>query len=1124
MGSTEADEGGWAERMVLQGLPLAAIACGLDLRVVDWNPAAERIFGYTAAEARGRELADLLAPPSARDALRRVLTDLGSKKSGAKTTRANVTKDGRVILCEWWDSALVGPAGRVLGITSIAQDVTERAAAERVQTALFQIAEQATKATSLFELSRAIHQIIGGLLPARNFYIAIQDSPGLLTFPYFVDEHDAPPPPQPIGRGLTGYVLRTGKPLLATPEVFQRLIAESEIDLMGARSVDWLGVPLTSEGETYGVVAVQTYDPSERYGDRDRELLSFVSRQIASAVDRKRHEEELKKRERRFRALVENGSDVMLLVGADGRVREASESVKRTLGYLPGEMHGRSGLAFMMPEVHDSVRKTFDALVKEPGATSYGVYPARHRDGSRHWVEALTSNLLEEPAVKALVINFRDVTERRAQEEKLRESERLLDLFFSQSLDGFFFMMLDEPIRWDDTVDKEKTLDWVFTHQRLTKVNQAMLDQYGAKEETLLGRTPADFFALDVQAGRRLWRRLFDEGRLREASDERRLDGTPIWIEGDYICLYDADGCITGHFGIQRDVTERRRAEAEIRASEARYRHLFERNLAGVFRVTVEGRVLDANEAAARIFGFSTREDFLARRTLELYDEPSDREALVARLEREGTVSNLELRLRRRDGTHVWVLANLSLRGDEPGIFQGTVFDITDKKRAEAQIEYQAYHDVLTGLPNRRLFLDRLDVSLARVSRGRRPISVMYLDLDHFKRINDTLGHTLGDAVLHEIGNRLQACVRDGDTVSRAGGDEFTILLSDLAEQSDTIVVAQKVLDTIARPLSVAGHELFVTTSIGIAIFPEDGETPEVLLKNADGAMYRAKDLGRNRYQLCTPELAARALERLSLESTLRHAVERSELEVHYQPRLDLATRRISGAEALARWNHPDRGMVGPSVFIALAEDTPLIYPIGDWVLRTACRNAKQWPGFEGPGILRVAVNLSARQFQQPGLCAAIARILEENDLPPSRLELEITESVAMRNVDVTLQILKELHAMGVRIAIDDFGTGHSSLGYLKRFPIDTVKIDRVFVNDVHHGASDAAIVAAVVTMAHRLKLRVVAEGVENEAQLRYLEALGCDEVQGFFFSEPLPLDAFGSLLTSRIRESRTSP
>jgi diguanylate cyclase (GGDEF)-like protein/PAS domain S-box-containing protein len=445
----------------------------------------------------------------------------------------------------------------------------------------------------------------------------------------------------------------------------------------------------------------------------------------------------------------------------------------------------------------------------------------------------------------------------------------------------------------------------------------------------------------------------------------------------------------------------------------------------------------------------------------------------------------------------------------------GLIRDITERKAVEQQIEYQAYHDALTGLANRRLFQEHLTLALALAQRRRRLVGVLFLDLDHFKVVNDSLGHTVGDALLKQVAAKLRSAVRDGDTVARVGGDEFTIVLQDLQDKDDALIVAKKVLRTVGTPFEVNEHRLYVTTSIGITIFPDDGDDAETLLKNADNAMYRAKAEGRNTYHMSTKELSRSMQERMTLESGMHGAMERNEFEIFYQPQIDLASNSIVGMEALLRWKHPSRGIIGPAEFISVAEERGLIVVIGDWVLRRACEQARQLEQ-RGFPALRVAVNLSPRQFREETLVARVEQALGESGLDPRRLELEITEGVAMENVEMTLDVLTQLRNLGIKIAIDDFGTGHSSLSYLKRFPIDALKIDRGFVEDLPDRFEDAAIVKAVVQLAQGLNLRVIAEGVERKEQLDFLRDNHCHEVQGYYFGMPMRMTDFEKLFTPR--------
>ncbi|HSD38480.1 MAG TPA: EAL domain-containing protein [Rhodocyclaceae bacterium] len=444
----------------------------------------------------------------------------------------------------------------------------------------------------------------------------------------------------------------------------------------------------------------------------------------------------------------------------------------------------------------------------------------------------------------------------------------------------------------------------------------------------------------------------------------------------------------------------------------------------------------------------------------------------------------------------------------------GLEAEIAQRRLVDQRVVYMVHHDALTGLPNRTLLNDRVGRDIARARRSGAELAVLFLDLDRFKNINDSLGHEIGDELLKAVAARLRARLREDDTIARLGGDEFVISLPDITGPAEITTVATSVLRELAKPYNIAGHELHVDASIGIALYPRDGDNVETLMRNADAAMYHAKESGRANYQFFNAQMNERVSRRLSTESNMRRALEQGDFTLHYQPLINLGTGRIDGAEALLRWPQPDNHFISPSEFIPVAEETGLIVPLGEWVLRTACTQAKAWQA-QQPG-LRVAVNLSARQFQQKDLIGMIEGVLASTGLAPELLELELTEGMLMDNVAGTLLTLNRLKNMGIRLAIDDFGTGYSSLSYLKRFPIHTLKIDRSFVRDISTDPDDAAIVTAIIFMARNLKLKVTAEGVETEEQADFLRSLDCDLVQGFHFDKPLPAQEFGSRLDAK--------
>ncbi|MYM28050.1 EAL domain-containing protein [Duganella sp. CY15W] len=541
----------------------------------------------------------------------------------------------------------------------------------------------------------------------------------------------------------------------------------------------------------------------------------------------------------------------------------------------------------------------------------------------------------------------------------------------------------------------------------------------------------------------------------------------------------------------------------QLRASEARFRAAFGQAAVGLAQVTADGRWLRVNRKLLDILGYD-EDEMLAMRVPDLIspeDWQIDAPLLQALANGDLQTSAREKRYRCKDGRLVWVKATVTAM--QPGTLVAVLEDISQRKQFEEELMHLARHDALTGLANRTLLLDRVSQAIAQARRSGALVAMLFLDLDRFKTINDSLGHDAGDRVVIEVGRRLKQSVRDADTVARLGGDEFVVLLADLPHELVAAALAQKILCALFEPMLIQGHELAPACSIGISLYPRDGADGKTLLKNADAAMYQAKALGRGNYQFYCEEMNARTLDRLTLESGLRHAVERGELQLMYQPQIDLASGKVIGAEALLRWQPNGQRLVMPDAFIAIAEETGLIVSIGEWVLRTACAQQVAWHR-AGLADVRVAVNLSARQFRQHGLDAMVARVLADTGCPASYLELEITETVLMERPDSAAQTLQRLSDMGVQLAIDDFGTGYSSLSYLKRFPIHALKIDRSFVCDIPADTDDAAIAGAVIALAHSMGLTVVAEGVETVQQRDFLRELRCDLAQGYYFSEPI--------------------
>jgi len=573
-----------------------------------------------------------------------------------------------------------------------------------------------------------------------------------------------------------------------------------------------------------------------------------------------------------------------------------------------------------------------------------------------------------------------------------------------------------------------------------------------------------------------------------------------------------------------RDISDRKRAQRELERREQRFRTIVEKSWSGVVLLDGDIRFSFAGSSTQHIVGYEDQEmlgrslfDFIHPREVE-----AARKVFVEALRSPNHEMHGELRFRHKKGQWIWLewFSQNLLHEPSVGAIVLNYRDVSQRKETEKQLEYRAYYDSLTGLPNRLLFRDRLVHSLSHAKRNRVGVAVMYLDIDQFKLVNDALGHSFGDRLLADIAKRLQGALRASDTISRIGGDEFSILLPEVVSAEAVAGVARKVLDSLAQSFNVEGHDFFVTASVGISCFPTDGDDAETLLKCADAAMYRAKELGRNQAQLFTASMNERYVRRLALEQHLHHAIEREQLELYYQPVFDRARRRFVSVEALLRWRDPVRGIVAPAEFVGLAEETGMIIPIGAWALRTACKQLREW---HAQGLmLQMAVNISAVQLQQRDFSDVVRAALAESGLPPEFLQLEITESAAMQNFELSLETMRELRSMNVGIAVDDFGTGQSSLIYLKHFPIDTVKIDKEFLREVTSDDTAAAIVSYIINLAHTLQLKVVAEGVESEEQYTFLRHYACDMMQGYLFARPLPVSEVVPFLQQSLVRPRT--
>jgi len=992
-------------------------------------------------------------------------------------------KDGR-ILSRASLPIIVG--GSIRGRSWYFRDITESVKAERMQAALFRIAELSREAESLEALYASVHEVVGTLMSATNFYIAQYDAEGnLLTFPWFVDEVDKAPDFANPGHGLTAYVLRTGKPLLATPDVFERLVAEGEVEPVGAPSIDWLGAPLKTGDVTWGAIVTQSYRETTRYTEKDLEVLVFVAQHIASAIEHKRKEDALRENERRYRQMFETNRAVKLLIDPDtGAIVDANMAACDFYGYTRDEIK-----ALRIWNINVRGEDEVRVEMSRAAARDRAYFQFRHMraNGEIRDVE-IHSGPVDFGGRRVLYSIVHDITERKRAEKALQQSEEKYRVIFDYAPVGIYQSARDG---------------------RLVTANVALARMlgYDSTEELLTKNLDRDVY-FDAHQREELIRHFEPYGYANNLELRwQRKDGSPIWVQLNAHAIHSPAGEVYFE-GFVYDVTERKLVEETLRKQSA----AMTASMDGIGILDQRLEFTYVNDSLAKLFGYARPHDLIGRSLCDLY-EPHEQVRVITSivpmvLQRgrwRGEAAGL-----RREGNVFPQEISLTALGAEGMVC--VVRDITERTYAEEQIKHLAYHDALTNLPNRLLFKDRLTVALSHANREGSSLAVLFLDLDRFKVINDSLGHNIGDQLLQAVAARLQTCVRESDTVARLGGDEFTVLLPHLHRSDDAVPVAQKIIEAIRHPFHIEGREFFSTTSIGISLFPEDGTDAETLIKNADTAMYQAKEVGRDNYQLFNAHVNAKALQRIALEHGLRKALTNDEMAVHYQPIFDMRSGRITGMEALLRWTHPDLGAIPPATFIPLAEATGVMIPIGTFALREACRQAKEWhdAGFQS---LSLAVNLSVTQLQQVDLVERVAEILEESGLPPRMLELEITESSAMHSPEQSVRTLFELKKLGLRISLDDFGTGHSSLSYLKRFPIDTLKIDQSFVHDITTDPDTAAIVTAIIAMAHSLRLKVIAEGVEFTEQANFLRFHGCDQMQGFLITPPVPASEFLQLV-----------
>ncbi len=1058
------------QAQLLDAVGQAIVATDLQGRVLYWNRCAVELYGWSAQEVKGRALHEFLISQESFENAQEALSRLraGEIWSGEFAVRR---KDGTPLSVEVVDTPVRDDGGDLVGIVGITTDITQRSRA----------------GARLREAERRLSTLLSNT-PAMVYRC--------LNEPDWPEEYVSD-----YSAELTGY---PASAFMDNPTLFGSLISEKDRQRIwdevqgamdrrerfrlryaihhkdgGLRLVEELGQGVYDESGSATAVEGLIYDVTER----------------------ERADGRLREAEERYRTLVERVPAIVYVQepGEQSRTTYVSPQNETILGYSPEECLADPDhwIKVMHPDDRERVLAE-DRRTDETGEPFKAEYRQFAKDGSVVWLRDEATLVRDEAGEPLYWLGVQtDVTESKEAEEAARRNEERLRSLADAAFEGILISDGGE----------------------ILEANRALTDMLGYALADTVGRSALEFLAPE-------YRDLVVRQIASGAEDPYEIvgvkkDGTFLDLEvrGRAYSYRGRDARVTA----VRDITERKEAERRLREAEKRYRTLVERIPAVTFVDRAEGseEPLYVSPQVEGIFGY-TPEEWMEGRLWRDRLHPDDRERILAsdeRFEADGGPVDEEYRLLEKDGSVVWVREETVLvRGEEgePLFVQGILSDTTERKRAEERLHHQAVHDPLTDLPNRRLFVDRLGQALRRTGRRQNRVAVLFMDLDGFKVVNDSLGHEAGDLLLGRVARRLGRCLRPEDTLARFGGDEFVVLLeveaaADPAEAA--VQVAERIADEIGRPFSIEGRQLFVDASIGIAVGEASTKRPEDLLRDADTAMYRAKDEGSG-YKVFDPGMHLRAVSRLELMNDLRRAVERDEFVLHYQPIVHLEDGTVRGMEALVRWNHPERGFLNPDEFVPLAEESGLVVPMGEMVLEEACRQAKEWqennPRTPPPVM---SVNLSARQLRRPDLSENVGQALKKTGFDGSCLTLDVTETAYVEVLEESTAALDRLRAMGVKISIDDFGTGYSSLSYLKRLAADALKIDKSFVGGLGTDPEDTAVVRMIVELAHTFGMETIAEGVETAEQAALLGEMGCDRVQGYLFSEPLVAGRAANLL-----------
>jgi diguanylate cyclase (GGDEF)-like protein/PAS domain S-box-containing protein len=1253
-------------RRLVENISDALMIDDLHGYVVYVNDRFLAMYGYERDEVIGRHFSEFSAPQWRDSGRYRHQQRVAGEPVADTFEYQALRKDGS----QFWGEVRVSTVvedGRLIGTQSTVQDISERRRAQELQAALLHISEAAHEASDMDDLYRRIHQIISSLLPAQNFYVALYDETSdMVSFPCFIDAHDPQPVPQKLGEiSLTAVVLRSGQTILLHPESAHDAERFGGV-MVGTAPVEWLGVPLRARGCTIGVLAVQSYDPAVRFSDSDKELLQFVSTQIAAAIERKRTEAAMRDSEEKFRAVFEESPNAIgLFEIPGGRMVEANKAAITVFARPYRELVGKTASELGIWAV-ESERQEYLLKLGESGSVRDFETTMRRQNGDT--VPVLYSGTLVTISGRNYSLSvMQDISARKKAEQQLRESVAMIKNL-ETALNEHAIVTIADP------------------EGRIIEVNDTFCAVSGYSREEVIGVShsilnsgvhPGGFFE-DV------WRTIGSGRAWHGEVCDRAKDGTLFWLDSTIVPFLDSNGRPYQFVSINTVTTERKRAEqwqrhyadilglisaespvatvleriadfaeqqsddacaliqwqegqacsvvrgakaqavvsgalrcistgsaralpascrllapgngvppdavglddagadaaadfsavgcalhssepiiaadqqvlgalmlcrtrgsmappqqvAMLRQSAAlaalaieRAQHQSDQRLAKVvFEQTVEAiivsdqhdRIVMVNPAFEELTGYSAAD--VIGKTPGLLESGRHEPGFYQRIEESVAREDWwqgEFWCRHRAGESRPMLLSMVVVRDAAGEISQRIrvmADISEQKFQAARIEQLAFYDSLTGLPNRALFLDRLDHGLDAARRHGLKGALLFLDLDRFKEINDSQGHAVGDLALVEVARRFQRLLRKEETLARLGGDEF-VLIAEGANQETAATIAERILRALREPMQISDQVTNLSASIGIALYPDDGDNVGDLIKHADIAMYRAKATTGG-YRFYQAAMGAALQERLGLARRLELAIELGQLQLHYQPRVALASETMQGAEALLRWDDAEFGNVSPAQFIPIAEERGLIGALGDWVIAEACRQMAQWraQGLAFPGT--VAINLSTLQLHLPDMVEKLLARIDAAGLGTDRFELELTESTMMADPAAAIAILDQLHGAGFSLAIDDFGTGYSSLVYLKRFAVDNIKIDMSFVSDMLSDRNDAAIVATIVAMSRSLGLRTTAEGVENAAQAEALLQLGCDFAQGYHFGSPEPADIFARRWLKRVSTS----